>query len=557
MNYTSHTDKAKSQKSSTQSNDYEEKSSSPIEWYKGLYNKIPWICLTVSMDGVILDTNRFACEYLNYSAEELVKTSIFTIFNPEEQERLQLALTKYAQSLTEKVAGEFQLVAKTGKTSAIKLTLDVLQQIAQNPVLLFICEELTRDKKLEESFQDAQSPIRLLVDAFPGKVSYVDAQKRYRFVSKRYEEWSLISSEAVLGKTVEEFMSPLKYQEIEKYIELALSGHNVSYEHALKFEDGKRRYLSIDYVPHISKSGEVLGFFVFCQDLSDRKKVEEKLRQFNEELENRVKERTAELEQSLTERKRVLEALREAEEEVRRALLKEQELSELKSRFLSTTSHEFRTPLTTVLSSSEMLERYWHKWSEETQLTHLHRIQNAVKQMTQMLHDVLTLSQAEAGKLEFNPEPLDLEQFCNELVEDLQLSDGERHIIDFESECQDVLAILDAKLLRHILTNLLTNALKYSPHGTTVRFSVICQEQEAIFQIQDQGIGIPKEDTKCLFDSFYRATNVGTIQGTGLGLAIVKQCVDIYKGKIGVDSVVGKGTTFTVTLPLDNMSNRN
>jgi signal transduction histidine kinase len=289
---------------------------------------------------------------------------------------------------------------------------------------------------------------------------------------------------------------------------------------------------------------------VFCQDLSDRKKLEEKLRQFNEELENRVKERTAELEESLTERKRVLEALREAEEEVRRALLKEQELSELKSRFLSTTSHEFRTPLTTVLSSSEMLERYWHKWSEETQFTHLHRIQNAVKQMTQMLHDVLTLSQAEAGKLEFNPEPLDLEQFCSELVEDLQLSDGERHTIAFESECQDVLAILDAKLLRHILTNLLTNALKYSPNGTTVRFSVIYQEREAIFQIQDQGIGIPKEDTKCLFDSFYRATNVGTIQGTGLGLAIVKQCVDIYKGKIAVDSVVGKGTTFTVTLPL-------
>jgi signal transduction histidine kinase len=197
-----------------------------------------------------------------------------------------------------------------------------------------------------------------------------------------------------------------------------------------------------------------------------------------------------------------------------------------------------------------MLERYWHKWSEETQFTHLHRIQNAVKQMTQMLHDVLTLSQAEAGKLEFNPEPLDLEQFCSELVEDLQLSDGERHTIAFESECQDVLAILDAKLLRHILTNLLTNALKYSPNGTTVRFSVICQEQEAIFQIQDQGIGIPKEDTKCLFDSFYRATNVGTIQGTGLGLAIVKQCVDIYKGKIAVDSVVGKGTTFTVSLPL-------
>lgn len=550
MDSTSNTGKAKSELKSVQSNGSGQQSSIHIEWYEGLYNKIPCTCLTVTINGVILDANRFACECLGYSRQELVETSVFNIFNSRDKEKLHLALTDYRQSLTGNVSEEFRLVTKNGRTLWVKLTLDILQPVGQNPILLLICEEVTEAKRLEGTFQETQSQVQLLMDAFPGKVSYIDAQRCYRLLSKRYEEWSLISPEEIIGQTVKEFMTPLQYQNIEEYIELAISGQSVQYEFDSVFNDGKRRYLLVDHVPHISKSGEVLGFFVFCQDLSDRKKVEEKLRQFNEELENRVKERTAELEKSLTERKRVLEALREAEEEVRRALLKEQELSELKSRFLSTTSHEFRTPLTTILSSSEMLERYWHKWSEETQLTHLHRIQNAVKQMSQMLHDVLTLSQAEAGKLEYNPEPLDLEQFCSELVEDLQLSDGECHTIAFESECQDVLAILDAKLLRHILTNLLTNALKYSPHGTTVRFSAICQERKAIFQIQDQGIGIPKEDTKCLFDSFYRATNVGTIQGTGLGLAIVKQCVDIYKGKIAVDSVVGKGTTFTVTLPL-------
>ncbi|MBW4542956.1 MAG: PAS domain-containing sensor histidine kinase [Symplocastrum torsivum CPER-KK1] len=550
MDSTSNTGKAKSELKSVQSNGSGQQPSIHIKWYEGLYNKIPCTCLTVTINGVILDANRFACECLGYSRQELVETSIFNIFNSRDKEKLHLALTDYRESLTRNINEEFRLVTKNGRNLWVKLTLDILQPVGQKPILLLICEEVTEAKRLEVTFQETQSQVQLLMDAFPGKVSYIDAQRCYRLISKRYEEWSLISPEEIIGQTVKEFMTPLQYQNIEEYIELAISGQSVQYEFDSVFNDGKRRYLLVDHVPHISKSGEVLGFFVFCQDLSDRKKVEEKLRQFNEELENRVKERTAELEQSLTERKRVLEALREAEEEVRRALLKEQELSELKSRFLSTTSHEFRTPLTTILSSSEMLERYWHKWSEETQFTHLHRIQHAVKQMTQMLHDVLTLSQAEAGKLEFNPEPLDLEQFCNELVEDLQLNDGERHIIAFESECKDVLAILDAKLLRHILTNLLTNALKYSPNGTTVRFSVIYQEQEAIFQIQDQGIGIPKEDTKCLFDSFYRATNVGTIQGTGLGLAIVKQCVDIYKGKIAVDSVVGKGTTFTVTLPL-------
>ena len=249
---------------------------------------------------------------------------------------------------------------------------------------------------------------------------------------------------------------------------------------------------------------------------------------------------------------------KQAEGEIRIALEKEKELTELKSRFVSMTSHEFRTPLTTIQSSAELIERYSQKWTEEKKLIHLHRIQTAVEHMTKLLNDILIIGKAEAGKLEYNPASLDLEKFCSALVEELKLNDTNQHTITFQvgngesqigSEKID-LPCLDEKLLRQILENLLSNALKYSPSNTSVIFTLNYHQNQAIFQIRDQGIGIPSQDKSLLFETFHRATNVGTIAGTGLGLAIVKKCVDLHKGRIAVESEVGLGTTFTVTLPV-------
>ncbi len=245
---------------------------------------------------------------------------------------------------------------------------------------------------------------------------------------------------------------------------------------------------------------------------------------------------------------------KQLEEELRTALAKEKELSELKSRFVTMTSHEFRTPLSTILSSSELLEHYRHKWNEEKQITHLHRIQAAVKHMTNLLNDVLVIGKAEVGKLEFKPVPLDLLEYCRYLVEELQMDVGyQQHAIAFNCEYEFIPCCMDDKLVGHILRNLLSNAIKYSPDGSTVEFTLTCHQEQAVFEIQDKGIGIPKEDLPRLFESFHRATNVGNIQGTGLGLAIVKKCVDLHKGEITVISEVGAGTTFTVSLPLKNV----
>ncbi len=260
-----------------------------------------------------------------------------------------------------------------------------------------------------------------------------------------------------------------------------------------------------------------------------------------------VPTRLAGIAEDITERKR-------AQAEILNALAKEKELGDLKSRFISITSHEFRTPLTTIMSTTELLEYY--EWTKEEELEQLHLIQDAVRQMLQLLEDVLFIGTADAGQLRFNPAPLDLDKFCRELVAEIQRGlslnstpTGTQHTIIFTSSHQPFLVCMDKKLLRQLLSNLLLNAIKYSPAGGTVQFELASQGDKAIFQIQDQGIGIPREDQPRLFEFFHRAKNVGAIAGTGLGLAIVKKCVDSHDGHITVNSEVGVGTRFTITLP--------
>jgi PAS domain S-box-containing protein len=242
---------------------------------------------------------------------------------------------------------------------------------------------------------------------------------------------------------------------------------------------------------------------------------------------------------------------KQLEEELLKTLDKEKELSELKSRFVSMTSHEFRTPLSTIYSASELLEYYWQRWTEEERRDQLHLIQETVEHMTQLLEDILLIGQAEADRMEFHPTWIDLSQFCYELITNLQLSIGRKHTLVFISQCSIVMAWVDEKLLRQILTNLLSNGVKYAPVGSLIQLELACNLDQAILRIHDQGIGIPLEDQAHLFEPFHRAKNVGTVPGTGLGLAIVKQCVDIHGGTITFKSEVNVGTTFKVTLPLE------
>ncbi|NJL44834.1 MAG: hybrid sensor histidine kinase/response regulator [Leptolyngbyaceae cyanobacterium SM2_3_12] len=237
-----------------------------------------------------------------------------------------------------------------------------------------------------------------------------------------------------------------------------------------------------------------------------------------------------------------------AEAAIRVALEKEQELSELKSRFWSMVIHEFRNPLTCILSTAQLLELDDPRLTEERRHEYLSMIQNSVRVMNELMNDTLSIARAESSEMAFNPQPLDVEDFCYRLVEEMRFSVGSSRSIQLKVKgCSQTIS-LDQKLLWHILVNLLSNAIKYSPEDSTVTLEVICTEGTAIFKVKDAGIGIPPVDQERLFQPFHRATNVGKLPGTGLGLTLVKKCVDLHGGDIIVDSRVNAGTTFTVSL---------
>lgn len=324
----------------------------------------------------------------------------------------------------------------------------------------------------------------------------------------------------LLGKSIDCFLT--QNTNLSVYT-LADSGLNLNLETNLLTVEGRVIPVSFSSSTIIDEQGNKQGFVCVARDITEKKKIEAALL--------RVK---------------VAEA---AKEEVDKALQQEKHLNELKTKFISMASHEFRTPLTTILSSTELLRDYSHKWTEERKSQHFQRITTSVKHMTELLNDVLLIGKAEAGKIEFNPNSIDVVHFCRELVEEIETT-TKSHKILFHCKRQYIHACMDEKLLRHIFSNLLSNAIKYSPKGGTINFELIFQLENLIFRVQDQGIGIPQTELSQLFDTFHRASNVGIIPGTGLGLAIVKKSVEVHKGTITVESQVGAGTTFQVILPL-------
>jgi PAS domain S-box-containing protein len=252
--------------------------------------------------------------------------------------------------------------------------------------------------------------------------------------------------------------------------------------------------------------------------------------------------------QDTTESKQAEKQMLEAER-MQVEIAKERELIQLKERFISVVSHEFRTPLSVIMSSAELVHRYFDRMPRERQLEHLHEVLAQTEFMVGLLDNVLTVNKARAGRLEFNPAPLDVTAFCQATLERMQAVDGGKHRFVFTHEGDLSGVKLDAKLLQHILVNLLSNAVKYSPDGGDVCLKVNCQDNAVVFHVSDQGIGIPAESLPQLYDAFFRANNTGNIGGTGLGMAIVKESVDLHQGSIQCESEVGVGTTFTVHLP--------
>lgn len=252
------------------------------------------------------------------------------------------------------------------------------------------------------------------------------------------------------------------------------------------------------------------------------------------------------VEKNITEQKR-------AEQDMMNALRKERELNEMKSRFVSMASHEFRTPLATVLSSINLVNRHAENGNMESVAKHVGRIKNSIRNLTSILNDFLSLEKLEAGKIQYRPEEFKLCELVHSVVEDIEaMCKPGQHI---ELTCGTYTDVtLDPQLVRNILFNLLSNAVKYSAECKQIQLSVDGSDNHLVIKVKDAGIGIPEEEQKHLFERFFRAKNATNIQGTGLGLNIVAKHVELMSGKIEFDSKLNEGTTFTITLPRHNPS---
>ncbi len=304
-------------------------------------------------------------------------------------------------------------------------------------------------------------------------------------------------------------------------------------------KDGSELPVEISLSPYTNDEGRfVIAFIV---DITIRKQAEERQKNYSTELEKQVKNRTLILEEAIQE-------LEKTKKDLNKALEKEKDLNELKSRFVSMASHEFRTPLTTMLSSLSLVTKYGELNDGPNQSKHVNKIKTSISNLTDILNDFLSISKLEEGKLGYIPEETNVEEFVAEVVSEMKAlaADGQKltHIHRGHK-----IASVDTKLIKHVLFNLISNAIKFSPTGGEILVEVTVSDVAVKILVKDNGIGISEEDKKHLFERFFRGHNATHIQGTGLGLNIVAKYAELMNGSINLDSQENHGTTFTIIIP--------
>ncbi len=367
-------------------------------------------------------------------------------------------------------------------------------------------------KQAELALQNSEQRWATLTETVPVGIFLTDASGNCLYVNKFWSEIAGMTVQEASGQGWVNALHPEDRDRIFAEWDRA-TRKNLPFSSEYRFirPDGKITWVYGQAIAETAADGSVTGYIGTLTDITERLKIEE----------------------------------------MKQALEREKKMSELKLRFFSMASHEFRTPLSIITFATQMLENSEPEWLDAKKIRNIYRIKDSAQKITQLLTDVLTLARAEAEKLELKPKKLNLEQFCQQILEEIKTERPENCLISFvyKGNHNDEV-YLDEKLLHSILINLLSNAVKYSPQGEEVNFEVKFQAESVIFTIQDRGIGIPVQDQVHLFEAFHRGENVGRIDGTGLGLAIVKRCVDLQGGEITWNSYPEKGTTFVVSIPI-------
>ncbi|MGB8317835.1 MAG: PAS domain S-box protein [Ignavibacteriaceae bacterium] len=415
--------------------------------------------------------------------------------------------------------GELFVYKKNGQTIPIEISCALVNHdIGQPKYLLAVFNDISERKSAETALKQSEERYRNVVENIKEVIFQTDKNGLWTFLNPAWEEITGFSIKESIGINFLDYVHPEDRERNLQLFEPLINRKKDYCRHTIRYltKDGGFKWIEVFARLTLDKNGDIAGTSGTLNDVTKRMKAEENIKQ---------------------------------------SLEKEKELNELKSRFVSTISHEFRTPLTSILGSTQLMLRYNNKWPEAKKQDTLRRIENSVLYMNEMINDVLTLNRAETGKLIFNPSKIEIVSIVLTILEEINLIAGPNHtfITDFSSELIELYA--DKKLMRHIINNLLSNAVKYSPKGGKVHLSLNKKDKDLEIIIKDEGIGISEEDQTQLFQPFFRGSNIENINGTGLGLSITQRAVNLHNGTLILESKLNKGTTFQINIPLENEKN--
>ncbi len=502
------------------------------------------------INGTIKEiTGYSANKFLNgkISLQSLIHTEDFGIYNDESLKLI--TNPDYISNI------QYRIINKNGSVHWVRDIKRIIKY-KKEPIFQGTIYDVTDCKKAEQLLKETVERFRLIFQISPEAITLSKYDTgEFIDVNDNFVLLTGLSREDIIGKNTIQIGLETDKQNRKRFLNKIDKEQNlINYETRLNLANNEvRTCLVSSRITDYNSEKHLISIF---RDISDIKATEEKIRNLNIELEQRVHERTGQLEETLKilrneydEKSKAQIELIQAKEDLAKALNVEKELSAMKSSFISMISHEYRTPLTVILSSSEILRRYCEISELEAKyFKHLDNINESVHTMTRLLENILVISKSEASSLYYESTKFNIVEFLVRLIHEIEFSDKGVHHFKFEIDSETLEINSDQKLLKQVLFNIIINAVKFSNAGTEIISSVKDKGNTIEISVRDFGIGIPIEDKPYIYDTFFRCKNSGSMRGSGIGLSVVKRCIDILKGKIEVESEINHGTIFKVIL---------
>jgi PAS domain S-box-containing protein len=486
--------------------------------FRALLESAPDAMVVVNETGKIILVNTQTEKMFGYGRAELLGKTVETLI-PEDYRgihpthRAGFMVSPHVREM----GAELDLYGlhKNGTQFPIAVSLSPIQT-EDGLLVASAIRDITERKKVQALLVKSRDFYLTLFESFPALIWRAGINTKCDYFNTTWLEFTGRTMEQEIGFGWVEGVHPEDHERcLAIYLGAFEKRQQFDMEYRLRHHTGDYRWVIDNGNPFYDLDGRFAGYVGACYDITERK----------------------EMEQALVT-----------------ALANERELGELKSRFVSMASHEFRTPLATILATTDALGAYRHKMDDTQIDRRIGKIRSQVDHLRSVMDDVLQLARMQAGKNEFNPVETDFDEFCRDILDEFQSQPDTSHRLNYACDQHPLMVMIDHKLMRKIIANLVSNAIKYSPDKATVYVHITSDQNSVNLSVRDEGIGIPEEDQKHLFEAFHRGVNVGTISGTGLGLSIAKQSVDLHGGTITCESVLGQGTTFKVTLPISKQS---